>query len=119
MAPGKTHSELDLLRQENAALRMQIAWLKKQLFGAGKSETFERAQMILKLGELEKLAATCAPKTETITYERPAGKPMPRTAPAETFAKLPVEETVEILPRGGEGGAGVVRAYWKRAYVRS
>ena len=98
MAPGKTNSELDLLRQENAALRTQIAWLKKQLFGAGKSETIERAQLLLKLGELERLAATSAPKTETITYERPVGKPAPRTPPAEAFAQLPVQETIEVIP---------------------
>jgi transposase len=98
MAPGKTHSELDLLRQENAALRTQIAWLKKQMFGAGKSETFERAQLLLKLGELEKLAAAAAPKTMAITYERPAGKPAPRTPPAEAFAQLPVQETLEVVP---------------------
>jgi hypothetical protein len=53
MAPGKTTSEIDLLRQEIAVLRTQIAWLKKQLFGPGKSETIERAQLLLKLGELE------------------------------------------------------------------
>ncbi len=98
MAPGKTSSEIDLLRQEIAALRAQIAWLKKQLFGAGKSETTERAQLLLKLGELEKLAATSAPKTQTVTYERRAEKPAPRTPPAEAFAHLPVEETIEVIP---------------------
>ena len=79
-------------------MRAQVAWLKKQLFGTGKSETLERAQMLLKLGELEKLAATAVPKTETITYERPSGKPAPRTPPAEAFAHLPVQETVEVVP---------------------
>ena len=98
ISPEKKHSEVDLLRQENAVLRTQIAWLKKQLFGPGKSETIERAQLLLKLGELEKLAATSAPKTETITYERPAGKPALRTPPAEAFAQLPVQETLEVIP---------------------
>jgi hypothetical protein len=87
-----------LLRQENTALRAQVAWLKKQLFGTGKSETLERAQLLLKLGELEKLAATAAPQTGTITYQRPSGKPAPRTPPAEAFAHLPVQETIEVVP---------------------
>jgi transposase len=97
-APAITTGEVTLLRQEIEALRAQVAWLKKQLFGTGKSETLERAQLLLKLGELEKLAAAAAPKTETITYERPSGKPAVRTPPAEAFAHLPVKETVEVVP---------------------
>jgi transposase len=97
-APAITTVEVTLLRQEIAALRAQVAWLKKQLFGTGKSETLERAQLLLKLGELEKLAATAGPKIETITYERPSGKPVVRTPPAEAFAHLPVQETVEVVP---------------------
>ncbi len=79
-------------------MRAQVAWLKKQLFGTGKSETLERAQLLLKLGELEKRAATDAPQTETITYERPSGKTAARTTPAEAFAHLPVKETIEVVP---------------------
>jgi transposase len=96
---GTTQSldEVQQLREENAVLRTQIAWLKQQLFGPGKSETLDRAQLLLKLGELEKLAATQRP-TETITYERAAGPAPKRTLPAETFAHLPVKESVEIVP---------------------
>jgi transposase len=96
---GTTQSldEVQSLREENALLRTQIEWLKRQLFGPGKSEKLDRAQLLLKLGELEKLAAATRP-AQTITYERPAGKPEPRTPPAETFAHLPVQETVEIVP---------------------
>ena len=50
-------SEVQLLREEIAHLRTQIAWLKQQLFGPGKSEKLDRAQLRLQLGELEKLAA--------------------------------------------------------------
>ena len=57
-----------------------------------------RAQLLLKLGELEKLAAAPGPKTATITYERAAGPAPKRTLPAESFAHLPVKETVEIVP---------------------
>ena len=89
--------EMGLLRQENAVLRAQIAWLKQQLFGGGKSETLDRAQLLLKLVELEKLAAAERPK-ETITYERPAGPAPKRTLPAESFAHLPVQETVVVEP---------------------
>jgi hypothetical protein len=35
-APAAASAEVTLLRQENAALRAQVAWLKKQLFGTGK-----------------------------------------------------------------------------------
>ena len=89
--------EVQQLREENAVLRAQIAWLKKQLFGPGKGEKLERAQLLLQLGELEKLAAAARP-VETITYERPAGPAPKRTLPAESFAHLPVKETVEIVP---------------------
>lgn len=74
----------------------QIAWLKQRLFGAGKSETLDRAQLILQLGELEKLAATRP--TETIVYQRASGPAPKRALPAESFAHLPVKETVEIVP---------------------
>jgi transposase len=78
-----------------AHLQAQVAWLKKQLFGGGKSERLDRAQLLLKLGELEKLAAAAQP-VKTITYERAA--PQARPLPAETFAHLPVTETIELIP---------------------
>ena len=78
-------------------LRTQIAWLKKQLFGGGQSERLDRAQLLLTLGELEKRVAPPAP-TATITYERVSGPAAPRPLPAETFAHLPVKETIEIVP---------------------
>ena len=89
--------EMQLLRQEIVVLRRQIGWLKQQLFGGGKSETLDRAQLLLQLGALEKLAAAERP-TETISYERPAGPAPKRTLPAESFAHLPVQETVVIEP---------------------
>src|SRR5512140_1637577 len=92
-----TLDEVQQLREEIALLRTQIAWLKQQLFGPGRSEKLDRAQLLLKLGELEQLAAAQRP-TETITYERTAGPAPKRTLPAESFAHLPVKETVEIVP---------------------
>jgi hypothetical protein len=64
------HEEVQLLREENAVLRAQIEWLKKQLFGAGKSEKPDRAQLLLKLAELERLTAAAEAPKQTITYER-------------------------------------------------
>ena len=62
--------EIQLLREENAVLRAQIEWLKKQLFGAGKSEKLDRAQLLLKLAELEKLTALADEPKQTVHYER-------------------------------------------------
>lgn len=90
--------EVQLLREEIVHLRAQIAWLQHQLFGPGRSEKLDRAQLLLKLSELEKLAGAAARPTETITYERTQGPGMPRTLPAENFGSLPVRETVEIVP---------------------
>lgn len=83
------------LKERNAQLEAQIAWMRKQLFASGKSEKLDRAQLCLKLGELEKLAAA-TPPVQTITYER--STPRERPLPAETFAKLPVKETIVIVP---------------------
>lgn len=89
--------EVALLKQENAVLRTQIAWLKQKLFGGGQSEKLDRAQLLLKLEALEKLTAPVRP-TATVTYERVAGPATPRTLPAENFAHLPVKETIEVIP---------------------
>lgn len=89
--------ENGLLREENAVLRASIARLKQKLFGSGQGETLDRAQLLLKLGELEQLAAVQAPK-QSITYERSPAVQEKRTAPADTFAHLPGHETVVIEP---------------------
>lgn len=78
-------------------LRRQIEWLKQKLFGPGQSEKLDRAQLLLTLGELEKLAAAERPAA-TISYERPTGPAPKRTLPAESFAHLPVQETIVIEP---------------------
>ncbi len=105
---GTTHTldDVQSLREEIAVLRAQIVWLKQRLFGPGKSETLDRAQLLLQLGELAKLAAAERP-TATITYERPAGPAPKRTLPAESFAHLPVRETVEIVPAAVRAAPGL------------
>lgn len=95
--PAATDSshEVRLLREENAHLRAQIAWFKKRLFGPGQSEALDRLQSLLALGETAEAAAT--EHIEKVVYERRKDK-SPRTLPAETFAGLPVKETVVIEP---------------------
>jgi len=78
-----------VLRQENAALRAQIAWLNQKLFGGGKSEKLDQAQLRFQLEELEKLAAQSECRVETITYQRTKTAKEPRQVPAEAFAHLP------------------------------
>jgi transposase len=89
------------LEQELSVLRAQIEWLKKQLFGGGKSEKLDKAQLLLKLGEFEKLNAK-AQELQKITYERRAPREKVPT-PAEKFAHLPVKETVVIEPEEVKG----------------
>jgi transposase len=88
------------LRTEKAQLQMQVAWLRQQLFGGGKSETLDRAQLLLQLEALEKLAAPGTPASRPVAaHERAAPRPpAARTLPAETFAHLPVRETIVIEP---------------------
>jgi transposase len=90
--------ELEALRQENAALRAQIAWLKQKVFGGTKSEKLDQAQLRFHLEELEKMAAKGEERIERITYERTKSVKLPRAVPADAFAKLPVVETIEIIP---------------------
>jgi len=86
------------LQQENAALRAQIDWFKRQLFAGGKSERFDRAQMLLQLEALEAAKAQAGSPGRTISYERTSRPAAPRQTPAEAFAHVPVIETVTIEP---------------------
>ena len=86
------------LREEIVVLRRQIDWLKQKLFGPGQSEKLDRAQLLLHLGELEQLVQAAERPPQTISYERATGPAPKRTLPAESFAHLPVQETVVIEP---------------------
>lgn len=86
------------LQTENAQLHMQLAWLRKQLFGGSKSEKLDRAQMLLQLEALEEQVARLEERRQQISYERTAARPAQRLTPAETFARLPVQETITIEP---------------------
>lgn len=95
---GGMRSALSALHEELAQLKVQIDWLKKRLFGPGQGERLDRAQLLLQLEELEKLAARVSAPTQLITYERAKPAPATRKAGGEIFAKLPVKETIEIVP---------------------
>jgi transposase len=81
--------------EELARLTAQIEWFKKQMFGGGKSEKQDAAQ--LRLG-LDEKTAPAEPATQQITYERKSPKPAVKQVAAEHFANLPIEETVTIEP---------------------
>nr|WP_309401088.1 transposase [Cerasicoccus maritimus] len=84
------------LKLENNLLKEQIAWFKQQLFGSGKSERLDAAQMRLQLDELERQLESSA--SQSIAFERRAPKAGKHETPAERFKDLPVEETVVIEP---------------------
>ena len=95
-----SYTELAARLQEKEAevvgLKAENAWLKKQLFGPGKSEKTDRLQTNLPLAESP--AAEPPAKVEQISYERVAAPRSQRETPAETFQNVPVKETVVIEP---------------------
>ena len=94
--PASSSDEVQVLRHENAVLRAQLAWFKKRMFGGGKGEQLDAAQ--LKLNGVDEVREAVTERTEIIRYERTKQKKEPRVTPAETFAHLPVTETLEIVP---------------------
>ena len=90
-------TEVSVLQAELAAVRAQLEWLRKKVFGGGQGERLDRAQLLLQLDALEKLVTPGAAKPQSIAaHERAPGQK--RTTPAEAFAHLPVKETIEIVP---------------------
>jgi transposase len=88
------YAENQILKGEVAALRAQVDWMKRQMFGPGKSEKLDRLQGTLPLDQTPSAPA----KTETITYERKVKSQEKRQVPAEAFKNLPVVETIEVIP---------------------
>jgi transposase len=87
------------LEERVAVLLTQISWLRKQMFGAGKGEKVDLAQLEMKLGELDALLEqTSDAGAKLVQYERVKNAREKRPVPAEVFAHLPVAEVVEILP---------------------
>ena len=93
-------AEVNEMKLELAKLRAQIEYYKRKLFGGGQSEKMDRAQMLMNLGELEK-AVQKAAEIETITYSREKSAndaQARRERERQAFEKLPVTETITIVP---------------------
>lgn len=95
------------LNERVAVLLTQIAWLKKQLFGPGKGEKVEKGQLEMKFDELQNLLEqTTEAQAKLVQYERREKAREKRRLPAETFAALPVAETVVVEPEDVEAEPG-------------
>jgi transposase len=89
-------ARLDVVEDELVGVKLENAWLKRQLFGPGKSEKLDRLQTSL---ALEGAGETPLPaKVETVSYERVAAPREKSPVPAESFKNLPVKETIVIEP---------------------
>ena len=97
LTPAQKIAEHPLLVQRIVALEAKLAWFQKQVFGGGKSEKLEVTQRQLAFAGVDDARAAVETKTEQITYERSKSRE-PRRTPAETFAHVPVTETLEIVP---------------------
>ena len=97
LTPEQKIAEHPLLVQRVAALEAKLAWFQKQVFGGGKSEKLDVTQRQLAFAGVDEARTAVAEKTEKITYERSKSDEARRT-PAETFAHVPVTETLEIVP---------------------
>src|SRR5690606_25735261 len=78
---GPVLVQLQELRVELAAVKAENAWLKRQLFGPGKSEKLDRLQASLPLDEVPN--APVARAVETVSYERVVAPKEKRPLPAE------------------------------------
>ena len=83
---------------ELAAAKAENAWLKRQLFGPGKSEKQDRLQGTLPLEGV--VTEPVAVQVQTVSYERLAAPKEKRPVPAEAFKNVPVKETVGASPKG-------------------
>lgn len=94
--PEKLFAENQALKAEVANLEAQVAWYRRQMFGSRTEKLPTELETQTKLGVAE--TPTGTPRKQTVTYERRMPSPEKRPMPAEVFAKLPVAETIEILP---------------------
>ena len=92
------YSENLALKEENAELRAQLEWFKQKVFGGGQSEKLAFVNAAQTHLALPDLPVPGLRPTQVVTYERRKPAPGKRTTPAEAFAKLPVKETIEIVP---------------------
>lgn len=87
-------AELSTRDARIAELEAQIAWFRRQMFAGGKSEKIDARQLELLLQGLEQAKAEA--KTETVTYERKAGRG--RRGRDELYENLPVKEEKVVVP---------------------
>ena len=104
----KTQAERNALRHEVADLRAQVEWFKRNLFGQGKSETFDALQTRLKFDdEVTQPEVPTAPK-EQIHYER--SKPTKRKIACRTLQGSTRSGNNGIDPRCSQSGSASLRA---------
>ena len=72
--------------------------LRKLIYGPGKSEKLDRAQLTFALKELEAAVEAAERPAQAMSYERRAPAAERRPAPEKAFEKLPVHEIVVIEP---------------------
>jgi len=78
-----------------AQLQFQLDYLKRKLFGTGKSEKLDARQRELTLGEIEQVEQDLQ-KISVPAHEREKRKAKPSRQ--ERYEHLPVKDTVEIIP---------------------
>lgn len=81
-----------------AELTARLDWLTRQYFAAGKSEKFDRNQLLLELESVGAELARLQGEPERELVERRKPRPRVHQSPAEHFEQLPVHETVVIDP---------------------
>ncbi len=94
--PEELYAKVLSLQAENEDLRAQVAWFQRQMFGSRSENLSVELVAQTKLGLPETPAAESA--KETVSYERRKPAREKRPIPAEVFAKVPVAETIEIVP---------------------
>lgn len=92
------YAEVLKLRAELAKAQEMIEWLKRKVFAGSMSERFVGNPATQEILPLVGLPKPVPAPVQTVTYERAVGDGKPRSTPTEAFARLPVSETVEIVP---------------------
>ncbi len=82
------------LQTELAAVRAQLDWLRKKLFGGGQGERLDRAQLVLQLEALEKLVPPSAAPRQLVRRDLPRGGRR-----RESFQPLDLQEQLRAVDR--------------------
>jgi transposase len=87
--------QINVLHEENQLLRQQLEWLKKQLFGSGKSEKLDKSQLGLGIDD-EASEAPAAEAVSVPSYERKRRAPI--KTKEQSYAHLPIKHSHTIIP---------------------